>query len=111
MARKTTDVGLMFESLIDDLKIQVAASVDANLNELAKRIGKIERRLDQLLPEDESLSREAASSLKRCSLCERPALARGLCSAHYQQWRYRQRKLKATANQHQHAPDGFPTTH
>jgi len=95
MARKSTDVGLMFESLIDDLKIQVAASVDSNLTELAKRISKIERRLDQLLPQDESLSKEASSGFKRCSLCDRPALARGLCSAHYQQWRYRQRKLKA----------------
>ena len=108
MARKSTDVGLMFESLIDDLKIQVAASVDGNLTELAKRIAKIERRLDQLLPQDESLSKEASTGFKRCSLCERPALARGLCSAHYQQWRYRQRKLKAddveTTNE-------FQTTH
>ena len=105
MARKSTDVGLMFESLIDDLKIQVAASVDGNLTELAKRISKIERRLDQLLPHDESLSKEASSGFKRCSLCEREALARGLCSAHYQQWRYRQRKLKAgeaeTSNDYQ----------
>ena len=95
MARKTTDIGLMFESLIDDLQIQVAASVDGNLSELSRRIAKIERRLDQLLPNDESLSREATTGFKRCSLCDRPALARGLCSAHYQQWRYRQRKLKA----------------
>ena len=95
MARKTTDIGLMFESLIDDLQIQVAASVDGNLSELSRRIAKIERRLDQLLPNDESLSQEATAGFKRCSLCDRPALARGLCSAHYQQWRYRQRKLKA----------------
>ena len=58
MARKTTDIGQMFESLIDDLQIQVAASVDGNLSELSRRIAKIERRLDQLLPNDESLSQK-----------------------------------------------------
>ena len=63
MARKTTDIGLMFESLIDDLQIQVAASVDGNLSELSRRIAKIERRLDQLLPNDESLSQEATTGL------------------------------------------------
>ena len=95
MARKTTDIGLMFESLIDDLQIQVAASVDGNLSELSKTDRKDRATPDQLLPNDESLSQEAATGLKRCSLCDRPALAGGLCSAHYQQWRYRQRKLKA----------------
>ena len=109
MARKSTDIGLMFESLIDDLKIQVAASVDGNLSELAKRISKIERRLDQLLPEGESLSQETLSGFKRCSLCDREALARGLCSAHYQQWRYRQRKLKMDAEQSENRD--YQTTH
>ena len=27
-------------------------------------------------------------------MCERGAVARGLCSAHYQQWRYRERKTR-----------------
>ena len=108
MARKTTDIGLMFEALIDDLQIQVAASVDTNLSELSKRIAKIERRLDQLLPNDESLSQATATNFKRCSLCDRPALARGLCSAHYQQWRYRQRKLKAASAR---KSDDYQTTH
>ena len=45
--RKTTDFGALFESLIDDLRIQVAASVDRSQSELAKRIARIERRLDQ----------------------------------------------------------------
>ena len=99
MARKTTDIGSIFESPIDDLKLQVTTSVDSNLSELAKRISKIERRLDELSPEGESLSQETSSGFKCCSLCEREALARGLCSAHYHQWRYRQRKPRTEAEQ------------
>ena len=48
MARKTTDIGSIFESPIDDLKLQVTTSVDGNLSEQAKRISKIEHRLDEL---------------------------------------------------------------
>ena len=35
--RKTTDFGELFESLIEDLRIQVAASVDRTLSDFAKR--------------------------------------------------------------------------
>jgi hypothetical protein len=90
--RKTTDFGALFESLIEDLRIQVAASVDRSLSELGKRLSRLERRLDQLHPE--SASTEAAASRRLCALCERGAVARGLCSAHYQQWRYRERKTR-----------------
>ena len=31
---------------------------------------------------------------KICEQCDRRAVARGLCSAHYQQWRYRAKKAK-----------------
>ena len=88
--RKTTDFGTLFESLIEDLKIQVAASVDRTLSDFGKRLTRIERRLDQLDPEN--ADSEASASRRTCALCEREAVARGLCSAHYQQWRYRERK-------------------
>lgn len=88
--RKTTDFGALFESLIEDLKIQVAASVDRSLSDYAKRLARIERRLDQLDPVHASSDQAAAKRL--CVLCERSAVARGLCSAHYQQWRYRARR-------------------
>jgi hypothetical protein len=90
--RKTTDFGALFESLIEDLRIQVAASVDRSLSELGKRLARLERRLDQLDPE--SAGSESAGARRTCALCERSAVARGLCSAHYQQWRYRERKSR-----------------
>jgi hypothetical protein len=90
--RKTTDFGALFESLIEDLRIQVAASVDRTLSELGKRIARIERRLDQIDPQN--AEGDATAGRRICALCERSAVARGLCSAHYQQWRYRERKTR-----------------
>ncbi len=88
--RKTTDFGALFESLIEDLRIQVAASVERTLSDFNKRLARIERRLDQLDPANAVA--ENAQNRRICSLCDRVAVARGLCSAHYQQWRYRERK-------------------
>jgi hypothetical protein len=92
--RKTTDFGALFESLIEDLRIQVAASVDRTLSDFSKRLARIERRLDQIDPAN--ATSETNQARRICSLCERPAVARGLCSAHYQQWRYRERKSRLT---------------
>lgn len=90
--RKTTDFGALFESLIEDMRIQVAASVDRTLSDFSKRLARIERRLDQLDPQN--ATNETTASRRICALCERTAVARGLCSAHYQQWRYRERKSR-----------------
>lgn len=90
--RKTTDFGALFESLIDDLRIQVAASVDRTLSDFSKRIARLERRIDQVDPGHRT---EDSDGVRRiCALCERAAVARGMCSAHYQQWRYRERKAR-----------------
>lgn len=91
--RKTTDFGALFEALVEDLKIQVAASVDRNLGDLAKRLARLERRLDQFDTNAASHSEQHASR-RPCALCDRRSVARGLCSAHYQQWRYRERKAQ-----------------
>lgn len=98
--RKTTDFGALFESLIEDLRIQVAASVDRTLSDFGKRLARMERRLDQLDPGNATVDGNAARRI--CSLCDRAAVARGLCSAHYQQWRYRERKTRLT---HKHSPN------
>ena len=92
--RKTTDFGALFEALIEDLRIQVAASVDRTLSDFAKRLARLERRLDQV--DAGSSAPEQAVSRRVCALCDRRAVARGLCSAHYQQWRYRERKTRHT---------------
>lgn len=90
--RKTTDFGALFEALIEDLRIQVAASVDRTLSDFAKRLARLERRLDQM--DTGSAAPEQAVNRRVCALCDRRAVARGLCSAHYQQWRYRERKTR-----------------
>jgi hypothetical protein len=92
--RKTTDFGALFESLVEDLRIQVAASLERTLSDFNKRLARIERRLDQLDPHNATL--ESQKNGRVCSLCDRSAVARGLCSAHYQQWRYRERKTRLT---------------
>mgnify|MGYP001166420923 FL=1 len=109
--RKTTDFGALFESLIEDLKIQVAASVDERLTEFEKRLARLERRLDQLDPNNAAERKKVER--RSCLLCERPAVARGLCSAHYQQWRYRQRKGTLPKNvgaEPAVAKEGIPST-
>ena len=93
--RKTTDFGALFESLIEDLRIEVAASVDRTLSDFSKRLARVEKRLDHLDPDN--ANDEKATSPRLCPLCDRDSVARGLCSAHYQQWRYRQRKSKLVA--------------
>ena len=93
--RKTTNYGALFESLVDDLRIEIAASLDQSLAELEKRLTRIERRLDQLAPE--SSGPKPAQMRRACAVCGRAAVARGLCSAHYQQWRYRSRKAEKRA--------------
>jgi hypothetical protein len=92
--RKTTDFGALFESLIEDLRIQVAASVERTLSDFNKRLSRIERRLDQVDPHNATVDAHPVGRV--CSLCDRTAVARGLCSAHYQQWRYRERKTQLT---------------
>ena len=92
--RKTTDFGALFESLIEDLRIQVAASVERTLSDFNKRLARIERRLDQVDPHNATA--DVTKNSRVCSLCDRNAVARGLCSAHYQQWRYRERKTRLT---------------
>ncbi len=93
--RPTTDLATLFESLVEDLRIQVAASVDRTLADFSRRLARIEKRLDQLDPDN--AAHEPSAPARICSLCERPAMARGMCSAHYQQWRYRERKHKNAA--------------
>ena len=86
----------LFEWLVDDLKVQIAASVDSKLSEINRHLTRLERRLDQLDP-DGAKQEPAVAGKRVCSLCERQAVARGLCSAHYQQWRYRERRTKKPA--------------
>jgi hypothetical protein len=94
--RKTTDFGALFEALVEDMRLQVAASVDHTLSEIEKRIARVERRLDALDPQNARA--ETAATKRSCVVCGRASVARGLCSAHYQQWRYRSRKSRILGN-------------
>lgn len=88
--RKTTDFGSLFELLVEDLQVQMAASVDRALHDFSKRLARIEQRLDMIDPDHASVT--SKSTPRTCALCVKPSVARGLCSTHYQQWRYRERK-------------------
>ena len=90
--RSTTDLTQLFEMLVEDLRIHLIASVDKNLTALQRRVSVLEKRLQALDPQR---TQAATETLRCCSVCERQAMARGLCSAHYQQWRYRGRKSLA----------------
>ena len=89
--RQTADFGALVEALVEDMRIQVATSVDKTLGDFARRISRLERRVEQF---SENPTRAFQGNKRRCTLCENRAVARGLCSAHYQQWRYRERKVR-----------------
>jgi len=94
--RRTTDFGALFESLVEDLQMQVAASVERTFADFNRRLSRLERRLDQIDPQNASA--EIAAPQRICSLCDERAVARGMCSAHYQQWRYRERRSRLTVH-------------
>ena len=96
--RQTADFGALVEALVEDMRIQVATSVDKTLSDFSRRISRLERRVEQF---SDPSPRIAMDHKRRCTLCDNRAVARGLCSAHYQQWRYRERKgsrLKSARN-------------
>jgi hypothetical protein len=88
--RQTADFGALVEALVEGMRIQVAASVDKTLGDFNRRVSRLERRVEQF---SEGASPPVAANKRRCTLCDNRAVARGLCSAHYQQWRYRERKV------------------
>ena len=88
--RQTADFGALVEALVEDMRIQVATSVDKTLGDFSRRISRLERRVEQF---SENAPQTTLDSKRRCTLCDNRAVARGLCSAHYQQWRYRERKV------------------
>lgn len=87
--------------LVDAMVLQAGSAASDSLREtiaeLRQRLSGIERRLaileniERSTTEDDALARSAE---RICDVCDRRAIARGLCSAHYQQWRYRQKKAK-----------------
>ncbi len=93
--RQTADFGALVEALVEDMRIQVATSVDKTLGDFNRRISRLERRVEQF---SEDASPPQAATKRRCTLCDNRAVARGLCSAHYQQWRYRERKVHRIKN-------------
>jgi hypothetical protein len=93
--RPTSDLATLFASLVDELRVELAASVERSLTDFSRRLTRLEKRLDEL--DSPHATAAAATPSRVCTLCEKPVMARGLCSAHYQQWRYRERKQRLTS--------------
>jgi hypothetical protein len=93
----STDVGKLLDTIVAAAGERACESLREPMAELRQRLAQIERRL-AILENVERSGREddplARSAQKICEQCDRKAVARGLCSAHYQQWRYRQKKAK-----------------
>src|SRR4051812_44199246 len=93
----STDVGKLLDTIVHAAGERACETLREPLAEIRQRLAQIERRL-AILENVERSGREddplARSAQKICEQCDRKAVARGLCSAHYQQWRYRQKKAK-----------------
>lgn len=90
-----SDLARLFDAIVAGAGSRASENLREPVAELRQRLSNIERRLAIL----ENIERDghdadplAASAEKICQSCDRRAVARGLCSAHYQQWRYRQKK-------------------
>lgn len=81
-------VGREFRSAMRAFRDQT----DSEIKRLERRIEKLERQLGKLQSRRNGSSR-ATTSCKRDG-CREPTLARGLCSRHYQQMRYRKKRRK-----------------
>lgn len=97
MTTLSADIGKLLDSVVQAAGSRAVDTLREPLAEIRQRLALVERRL-AILENVERVGREedplARSASKICEQCDRRAVARGLCSAHYQQWRYRQKKAK-----------------
>jgi len=93
----STEMQKLLDTIVSAAGGRACETLREPLAEIRTRLASIERRL-AILENVERTGREedplARSASKICESCDRRAVARGLCSAHYQQWRYRQKKAK-----------------
>ena len=93
----STEMSKLLDSIVSAAGERSCETLREPMAEIRQRLLSIERRL-AILENVERSGREddplAASAEKICEQCDRRAVARSLCSAHYQQWRYRQKKAK-----------------
>ncbi len=93
----STDMQKLLDTIVSAAGGRACETLREPLAEIRTRLSAIERRL-AILENVERTGRTedplARSAAKICEQCDRRAVARGLCSAHYQQWRYRQKKAK-----------------
>jgi hypothetical protein len=103
------DFSKLLEAIVAASANRAGDNLRDALAEIRQRLSGIERRLailenvERASADADSLARSAE---KICQSCDRRAVARGLCSAHYQQWRYRQKKAKLRSSLVDHFPDG-----
>jgi len=93
----SSDLNKLIDTIVTASGAKACDTLREPLAEIRQRLSTIERRLailenvERTAQEEDPLARSAA---KICEQCDRRAVARGLCSAHYQQWRYRSKKAK-----------------
>ncbi len=112
MTSLNADFSQLIEAVVDVAGQQAGESLREPIAELRQRLSAIERRLAILENIERNGAQEfdplARSAEHICQYCDRRAIARSLCSAHYQQWRYRQKKAKLRASLgggHTESPD------
>ena len=106
-----SELGKLVETIVAQAGGQASEALRETIADLRQRLAGIERRLaileniERSAADDDALARSAE---RICDVCDRRAIARGLCSAHYQQWRYRQKKAKLRETHSRSALNHFP---
>jgi hypothetical protein len=86
--RKKLDVSSLFEAFLSEIDARVGRALAEAVRDLHQRIDRLERNLS---------GRGKESAVQSFRVCRKPGcnsrvIAHGLCSRHYQQWRYHARK-------------------
>lgn len=93
--RKKLDLTPVVEAIIAEIDFRITRSVTDAVRDIEKRIERLEKRLTG--------GGGRLASVRTPKVCRRPGctsrvIAHGLCSRHYQQWRYQSKKSERAAS-------------
>ncbi|MFH1809626.1 MAG: hypothetical protein ABIJ09_12845 [Pseudomonadota bacterium] len=90
--RKKLDISSVMEAFLAEIDARVGRALADAVRDLHQRIDRLERNLS-----GRGSKESAVHSFRVCRKpgCNSRVIAHGLCSRHYQQWRYHRRKAEA----------------
>lgn len=89
--RKKLDIAPVMEAFLAEIDFRISRSMTEAVRDIERRIDRLEKRLAGRAGRAASPRR---SKVCRKASCNGRVVAHGLCSRHYQQWRYHKKKTE-----------------